>query len=742
MKHPVFESTRSSNLSFDETHLGATRIALRAERCFALRFMASMHAPRIRALRFLALFSLSLVASIFLQAADSDIVINEIMYHPPNDLENLQYVELYNRGKAAVDVSNWSFTKGVRFVIPEKTKIEPDSYLVICRNAAEFAKHYGREMATLGNFTGKLSHKGDRVEISNSQKQVVDWVKYADGGDWPSGPDGYSPSLERICPFAPAQAAVNWASSKMPNAKKSAGTPGKKNDNFSASLPPAISKMEIFPKIPAAGQSVNISVLAASSNRVQSVALMFRSVSVRNESNEQSIPMKRVAGDEKSGKYSATIEGQPGGQLVRFRIKAIDADGVERIEPSANEPRPTHSVYTLGVTNTARVPFGFIFHEGPTAPSGNSFRFGPRGGQPVSTPTRGNATFVYVPPAGGEVQVFDHIRVTPRHGGLKVRFMKDQMLHGISVANIIFEGPPRWILAEPLAYELYRLAGVPAELTEHIRLWKDGRPMGYQLLIEQPNKSFIARNKRDDSGNLYKLLWYGQGVVGQHEKKTHLSGGHADLIELIENLRRKQGLDQWEFIQKNFNVDEVINYFAVNMCISNWDGFFNNYFTYHDVNGTGKWEMYPWDEDKTWGDYDGASPRYDWYEMPLSFGMNGDQASRNWRGFFGGGPFGGTSWWRPPGFFSGPLLANMEFRKRFLARLREVCTTVFTEEKTGPIIRGMESRVAPEIPIRAGLMGEDSQQAIASFKRHIQSFTAQVENRRKFILSELGKEKP
>jgi hypothetical protein len=173
------------------------------------------------------------------------------------------------------------------------------------------------------------------------------------------------------------------------------------------------------------------------------------------------------------------------------------------------------------------------------------------------------------------------------------------------------------------------------------------------------------------------------------------------------------------------------------MCIQNWDGFFNNYFTYHDVNGTKKWEMYPWDEDKTWGDYDGASPKYDWYEMPLTYGMNGDQGARGLIRRFGQGPFGGTSWWRPPGYFSGPLLANPEFRKRFLTRLKEICSTVFTEEKIVPIIREMEKRLRPEVRVRAGVQGQDPEEAQREFLGDIESFVSQVKNRRKFILAEL-----
>src|SRR5262249_31220227 len=146
---------------------------------------------------------------------------------------------------------------------------------------------------------------------------------------------------------------------------------------------------------------------------------------------------------------------------------------------------------------------------------------------------------------------------------------------------------------------------------------------------------------------MYKLLWYGNGLVGQHEKKTNERGGHEDLIALVKELQSKTDREQWEIIRKNFDVPEVVNYFAVNTLLTHWDGFFNNYFTYHDT-ATGKWSMYPWDQDKTWGITDGESKVF--YKMPLTFGMAGDKAP------FGQWNFNG--WWRPPGWFSGPLLAN------------------------------------------------------------------------------------
>ena len=179
---------------------------------------------------------------------------------------------------------------------------------------------------------------------------------------------------------------------------------------------------------------------------------------------------------------------------------------------------------------------------------------------------------------------------------------------------------------------------------------------------------------------------------------------------MINGLNKTTGAEQWAFIKENFNVEEFANYYVVNMCIQNWDGFFNNYFPYHDTGGTGKWEMYPWDEDKTWGDYDGASPDYDWYEMPLTYGMNGDQSPSldlpDPRRIACRVPSvarelvaGSRLLFRTAPGESGVL------RTRFLARLREFCTTTFTDEKIFPIINAMEKRLEPEIAIRGNVPG-------------------------------------
>src|SRR5437879_1585457 len=110
----------------------------------------------------------AVLATVAAVAAESDVVINEIMYHPPLDMEELQYVELYNRGKTEVDLSHWSFAKGIKLTFPEKTRIPAGGYLVVCRNVQVFEANY-KGATAVGDYTGKLSHRGERIELHDAK---------------------------------------------------------------------------------------------------------------------------------------------------------------------------------------------------------------------------------------------------------------------------------------------------------------------------------------------------------------------------------------------------------------------------------------------------------------------------------------------------------------------------------------------------------------------------------------------
>jgi len=645
----------------------------------------------------------------------SQVVINEIFYHAPDDHPDLQWVELYNTSDQPVNLAGWSLAQGVKFAFAQGATLAPRGYVVICRNRARFGRFY--KVPVAGEFEKALKRSGERLDLRNAAGELVDSVTFSHQPPWPISPAGWSASLERICPTAPANGPENWAASPLsPNPARPGGTPGKQNRAFATSLPPVISQVAFQPTRAEPGQAILVEANVMDQAGVASVTLGYRVAGPGAAGEDKALPMTK--GSEGS-RYSARIPGQQAGQIARFRIQAVNPQSARRFYPGQNEPRSALSCLVFTNTVPGKIPFGYIIHTDAA-----------------------QSAFVFVDPQTRDPQLFDFVQIPERNGGWKVRFGKDHPLRGMTTINLIFEASDRWLLAEPLAYELHRRAGLAACLTDYVRLWVDGEPVGYHLLIEQPNKSFFRRNGLREDGNLYKATYMGQGVVGQHEKKANLSTGHDDLIQLVDQLDKSKAnpAEQWDLIKREFDVAQVINHYAVRMLISDWDGFFNNYFLYHDLKGTRKWTLYPWDEDKTWGEYDGWEHSGLLYNLPLIYGAEGDRPPA-WRGnrapsgFMGLG-MGGAFWWRPGGYISRPLLANPTFRKHFLARLKELLGSEFTEARLFPLVDQMRDRLQDEVRFRANVVHEAPAGAQRRFESNLASLKEFITKRRQWLLEQ------
>ncbi len=154
---------------------------------------------------------------------DSDIIINEIMYHPISEDGLDEYVELYNKGTQPVDVSGWRFTSGISYTIPDGTEIAAGGYLVIAANAQRLINRYPNLTAanTMGDFGENLNNRGERLCLSkpllntptNDEFIIVDEVTYGDGNNWGKWSDGGGSSLELTDSHSDNSRADNWAGS-------------------------------------------------------------------------------------------------------------------------------------------------------------------------------------------------------------------------------------------------------------------------------------------------------------------------------------------------------------------------------------------------------------------------------------------------------------------------------------------------------------------------------------------------
>ena len=50
------------------------------------------------------------------------VIVNEILYHAPEDNDALQFIELHNPDKDPVSLRGWKFTQGIQLSLPDEER--------------------------------------------------------------------------------------------------------------------------------------------------------------------------------------------------------------------------------------------------------------------------------------------------------------------------------------------------------------------------------------------------------------------------------------------------------------------------------------------------------------------------------------------------------------------------------------------------------------------------------------------
>ncbi|HPG30225.1 MAG TPA: lamin tail domain-containing protein, partial [bacterium] len=158
------------------------------------------------------------------------IVINEIMFDPPQNEPAEEWIELYNFGTESLDISCWILTDGEgTFTIPENTFIGANDYCVLAfgetaaQGNADIA--YGDSMTGQINLSNLFAGLGsDEIILKNTDEIIIDEVDYNVlwGGANGNGPNYLS--LERLSPSGESNNGANWSASM-----NKYGTPGIQN---------------------------------------------------------------------------------------------------------------------------------------------------------------------------------------------------------------------------------------------------------------------------------------------------------------------------------------------------------------------------------------------------------------------------------------------------------------------------------------------------------------------------------
>lgn len=303
------------------------------------------------------------------------VVINEIHYHPDNNTEQVEFIELYNAGTEPVNLNGWYFEGAIGYTFQSMPTMNPGTYVVICQDPSDFSSKFGT--SAYGPFEGKLSNDGERIVLRGANGTVVDEVDYDSDFPWPIAANGEGASMELIHPSLDNDLAGSWRSSgynqnTRPEQSFGAPTPGAINSVYTVNVPPQIRQVEHQPEQPSASETIIITAKITDPQGIDKVYLYYQSVSpgdyipaylpvsisslksnpyqlqplnpdFEDSSNWTTLLMKddgnnddAVAGD---GIYTVPFtSGRPNRTLLRYRIQAWDEDDNTIRVPYADDP--------------------------------------------------------------------------------------------------------------------------------------------------------------------------------------------------------------------------------------------------------------------------------------------------------------------------------------------------------------------------------------------------------------------
>lgn len=209
---------------------------------------------------------------------------------------------------------------------------------------------------------------------------------------------------------------------------------------------------------------------------------------------------------------------------------------------------------------------------------------------------------------------------------------EDQRYLGIEELSLNNEVVDCSYMKEPLAYKLFREAGIAAGRTSFASVTVNGEDYGLYVIVETPDDRFLAHNFADPSGNLYdgKYVWFGgysyilldlqPTVYNYYQLEEGTDVDHTDVFGVVKALGTPSTDAAW-YAKLDAVVDmrAFVKYLAVEELVGHNDGYAlntNNNRLYFDPDRGGKMVMVPWDfdyaflHDSDWG-FSWATPNGD-----------------------------------------------------------------------------------------------------------------------------------
>jgi len=538
----------------------------------------------------------------------SDIVFNEIMYHPALGHEEEEYIELYNRGDEAVELGGWELTGAIRFAFPPGVTIAPGGYLLVAGSAPAVSSRYGIT-GVLGDFSGRLRNYGEEIILRDAIGNPADVVHYADDPPWPGEADGLGPSLELTHPELDNSFGQLWMASDSIAAPS--GTPAAQNSTFGIRISPAIVETRHSPTVPRSADTVTVTTRVIDDGAVEAVSLFFKRDGQPEFTELPMVPQGN--GSAKDRVYQAQILPQANKTIIQFYIRATDDRSNVSLFPDTAGGGTKTCLYL--VDDTAEPSDLLLYRVVMTNADYTELTT-----RDVTSNVLLDATFIHEDGVwynvGLRYRGLGSRNIGEPYMSYRIQFNDGAPFGSVRHLNLNGQRPSsQWV-----GWDMMRRVGMPYSETKLVYLKLNDWFRGIRIQVEGVNEDYLRRVfPEDSSGNLYRgeghsfrtgvpygadFAYHGEdpNAYKPYIKQTNeVENDFTDIIHLCDVFTNTPDEQFEEALSELINVEEWITYFAVNTCFNNLEGAIyrdvgDDYYIYH-YPFDGKWYIIPWDLD-------------------------------------------------------------------------------------------------------------------------------------------------
>ncbi len=182
----------------------------------------------------------------------------------------------------------------------------------------------------------------------------------------------------------------------------------------------------------------------------------------------------------------------------------------------------------------------------------------------------------------------------------------ERTFDGVRKVNLMNGIGDAAIAKDKLAYDMFRMHGVPGPRVAHAKIYVNDVFWGVYGLIEQVDKKYLKRNFSDNDGNLWKnkgnsnLEWSPGNTQADYPFELQTNETEDDwtkflgFIEFINTATNTEFANQLSDI---FELDEYFRILAIDLLINNWDSYIDhgrNWYMYYEPK-IDKMHWLPWD---------------------------------------------------------------------------------------------------------------------------------------------------